>query len=194
MVRVSTSAESNGFDDVQGIVANALPRSKLESASQSGGGRRPNLHETRFMAYDAIVHGANAILYWNTNAIEKQSELWQHLMSVSEQIRALEPAIVGQRPKHAPAATGEETFASVDGQGPRLMLRKSEDDWVLIAVNEVSTGIAFEVNGLPSELNDKTLYRLYSDESHTVDSGRFRDGIYGLDVHIYATSRRFEVK
>jgi hypothetical protein len=157
-------------------------------------GRRPQLHEIRFMAYNAMLHGAGAILYWGTAYIEKDSPLWADLMRVGREIRALEPGIVGQRPERAPVAAARETFASIDGQGPRLMLRKAEDDWVLIAANECIAGVAFDITGLPPELNGKTLHRLYSDESHQVVDGRFTDGIVAQGVHVYATSRRFEEK
>lgn len=157
-------------------------------------GRRPGFSETRFMAYDAIVHGANALLYWGTHAIEKDSILWQDLMKIAKELQALEPGIVGERPKNAPISTTDETYGSIDGQGPRLMLRKAGQDWVLIAVNEHSQGISFTVSKLPEELEGKTLYRLYSDEKHEIRSGAFHDGIQGFGVHVYSTNRRFEAE
>jgi hypothetical protein len=157
-------------------------------------GRRPNFSETRFMAYDAIVHGANALLYWGTHSIEKDSVLWQDLMKIAKELRALEPGIVGERPKNAPVSTADETYGSIDGQGPCLMLRKTEQDWVLIVVNEHSQGISFTVSKLPNELEGRILYRLYSDETHEIVSGAFRDGIRGFGVHVYATNRRFETE
>lgn len=157
-----------------------------------GKGRRPNLHEARFMAYDAIVHGANAILYWGTHYIEKDSRLWRDLMRVVRELRALEPAILGQHPERTPIAVADETYGSIDGQGPRLMLRKTQDQWVLLAVNEHSQGISFTISNLPAELEGRTLYGLYSDEGHTVRQRTIHDGIRGFGVHIYATSRHFE--
>lgn len=157
-------------------------------------GRRPNLSEIRFMAYDAVVHGANALLYWGTHAIEKDSALWRDLMKIAKELRALEPGIVGERPKKTPISIADDTYGSIDGQGPRLMLRKAAHDWVLIAVNEHSQGISFTVSKLPDELEGKTLYRLYSDETHEIVSSAFRDGIRGFGVHVYATNRCFEAK
>ena len=157
-------------------------------------GRRPDLSETRFMAYDAIVHGANAILYWGTHSIEKDSVLWRDIMKVAGELRALEFGIVGSPPRQTPIAVADETYGSIDGQGPRLMLRKAQQDWVLIAVNEHSQGISFTIRDLPQELEGKTLYRLYSEETRYVTDRKFRDGIAGFGVHVYATSRRFEVE
>ena len=157
-------------------------------------GRRPNFSETRFMAYDSIVHGANALLYWGTHYIEKDSALWRDLMKIAKELRALEPGIVGERPKNTPISAADETYGSIDGQGPRFMLRKAGQDWVMIAVNEHSQGISFTVSNLPDDLESKILYRLYSDETCKVENRAFHDGIRGFGVHVYATNRRFEAK
>jgi hypothetical protein len=157
-------------------------------------GRRPTFSETRFMAYDAIVHGANALLYWGTHYIEKDSALWRDLMKIAKEIEALEPGIVGERPRNTPISTADETYGSIDGQGPRLMLRKAGQDWFMIAVNEHSQGISFTVSKLPEELEGKILYRLYSEEMRKVENRAFNDGIRGFGIHVYATSRRFEAE
>jgi hypothetical protein len=114
-------------------------------------------------------------------------------MKIARELRALEPAILGQHPKTMPVAIADETYGSIDGQGPQLLLRKTDKDWVLIAVNKHNQGIAFTVSRLPKEIEGKTLYRLYSEESHIVKKGIVRDGIRGFGVHVYATSRCFEV-
>lgn len=156
--------------------------------------RRPNLRETRFMAYDAIVHGAHAVLYYGTYAIDKDGDTWADLMAVGRELRALEPAIVGARPERAPTALAAETFGSIDpDDGPVLMLRRSGTDWVLIAVNDVDEGVAFSVGGLPDALEGRRLHRLYTAEEHVVRDGAFQDGIRSFGVQVYATSRRFEV-
>ena len=157
-------------------------------------GRRPRFAETRFMAYDALVHGAHALLYWGTDYIEKDSVLWKDLMKTAKELRALEPALVGRHVEGTPMAVADETHGSVDGQGPTLMLRRAADNWVLVAVNECTQGVSFQVQQLPKEMEGRTLYRLYSEESQVVTKGSFRDGIRGLGVHVYATSREFESK
>ncbi|TRO45718.1 hypothetical protein E2P42_00225 [Candidatus Bathyarchaeota archaeon] len=169
-------------------------REKARNDPDPQKGRRPNFSETRFMAYDAIVHGANAILYWGTHSIEKNSLLWRDLMKVARELRSLEPGIVGSRPKNPPMANADPTYGSIDGQGPRLMLRQAGQDWILFAVNEHNQGISFTVNQLPEELEGKILYRLYSEEKYLVKNKRFHDGIRRFGVHVYATSRRYETE
>lgn len=157
------------------------------------GGRRPTYEESRFMAYNAIVHGAKAVLYWGVHVLKPEDQLWTDLLAVARELRALEPGIVGTPPAAPPVSVGDDTYASIGEEGPALMLRQADEDWVLIAANESYAGIGFEVSQLPDELNGKTLYRLHTDESVTVQDNRFRGGIKGYDVHVYATSRRFEM-
>lgn len=153
-------------------------------------GRRPNLHETRFMAYDALVRGSGAILYWGTAYIEKDSQLWKDLLAVARELRSLEPAIVGQPPEQEPRSIALSCRSSVDAEdGPRLMLRRTGDDWLLIAVNELNAPVPFAVEQLPAELEGKTLYRLGKAESHTVEDGRFDDGMQPFGVHVYSTAQ-----
>jgi hypothetical protein len=156
-------------------------------------GRRPTRHESRVMAYEAIVHGASAVLYWGTAYVEKNSRLWGDLLAVTRELRALEPAIVAPAVTPAPRCVADASVGSIDDQVPVIALRKVDDDYVLIAVNEQVHGVTFTVSGLPRELAGRTLYTLYSDEARTVDAQDFRDGMRALDVHVYATSRRFEV-
>ena len=155
-------------------------------------GRRPNLQETRFMAYDALLHGANAILYWGTYTVEKDSALWNDLMKTAKELRALEPAIVAPKPDASPVVAAETDYTTFSGGDPKLMIRQVGGDWVLIAVNEWRFGVAFDVCELPKAFEAKTLYRLYCDEEHVVKDGKFHDGIVANGVHVYATSRRFE--
>jgi hypothetical protein len=154
-------------------------------------GRRPNRQELRFMTYDALLHGATGILYWGTSRIEKDSALWKDIMRMGRELRALEPALVAPD-AGKPIVEAETNWSTFDGGDPKVRLRQVGDDWVLIAVNEWRTGVAFTVRDLPAALEGKTLRRLYSDEEHVVKGGQFRDGILGHDVHVYATSRRFE--
>ena len=172
-----------------------------EHETAVGIGRRPTWAESRFMAYDAILRGANAILYWGT-AYMKPAEgdgagakvrppLWYDLLRVARELRALEPALVAA-PLKTPNLRQAETYGSIDGRGIICTVRRVGDDFVLLVVNESENGLAFSLQQLPAKLNGRTLYRLYSHEEHPIEGGRLTDGIKACDVHVYATSRRFE--
>lgn len=166
-----------------------------------GIGRRPTWAETRFMAYDAILHGANAILYWGTDHMKPVEDdgspasgrprLWRDLLRLARELRALEPALVVP-PLDPPVARPAETYGSIDGSGVVCSVRRVADDFVLMVANETDNGLRFSLENLPAELNGQILYRLYSPEEHPIAGRRLMDGIKPLDVHVYATSRRFE--
>ena len=178
-----------------------LKEKPKDNETAVGIGRRPSWAESRFMAYEAIIHGANAILYWGTaymkpmeddgSPVSGRPRLWHDLLRVARELRALEPALVAPSLK-APIVRQAETFGSIDGRGIRCSVRRAGEDFVVLVVNETDNGLTFSLADLPEKLNSRTLYRLYSPEARQVFGRQFGDGIKGRDVHVYATSRRFE--
>lgn len=166
-----------------------------------GVGRRPTFGESRFMAYDTIIHGANAILYWGTaylkpveddgTAVTGRPKLWRDLLRLMRELRALEPALVAP-PLKSPTVRQSPTYGSIDGQGILCSLRRVDDDSVLLVVNETGDGLGFFIENLPAELDGRTFHRLYSTEEQVIQRRSLSDGIRPRDVHVYATSRRFE--
>jgi len=164
-------------------------------------GRRPTFAESRFMAYDAIIHGANAIMYWGTNYVKDKNndgketldtQFWRDLLNVVRELKALEPALVADSVQPGPRLKLEKNLGSAEEENLPLMLKQTGDNYVLIVVNETHYGLPFTVSGLPSEMEGKKLYRLNSSETVTVNDGSFSDGITPFNAYVYATSRRFE--
>jgi hypothetical protein len=186
---------------LQGFGWRDLRTTVNEHETAVGIGRRPTWAESRFMAYDAILHGANAILYWGTAHMKPVEDdgspasgrprLWRDLLRVARELRALEPALVAP-PLKSPMVRQAETYGSIDGKGILCTARRVDDDFVLLVINETGDGLRFSLEGLPAKLNGRTLYRLYSPEKHQVAGRQLTDGIKSRDIHVYATSRRFE--
>ena len=168
--------------------ADILPSAE-QRAEESGLaiGRRPLMEETRFMAYSAIVNGANALMYWGTHYIEKDSALWRDLRNMARELKVLQPWLAAENAAQQPASVARDGYGSVDDAGPLLLLKQADNTYLLIAVNEAMTAVAFSVEGLPEELEGRSLYRLGSDETVTVQNGAFKDGISGQSVLLYAT-------
>jgi len=97
--------------------------------------KRPTLWETRFMAYDAIVHGARGLIYWGTAYIEKDSELFNNLMTLGEEIQRLQPVLSAADAQEtvrfslAPACGSQERTVAALG-------KESNGQLWIIAVNE----------------------------------------------------------
>ncbi|MHC1769149.1 MAG: hypothetical protein AB9869_33510 [Verrucomicrobiia bacterium] len=186
---------------LQGFGWRELNERPNEKEVAVGVGRRPSFGESRFMAYDAIIHGANAILYWGTaymkpveddgTTVTGRPRLWRDLLRLARELRALEPALLAP-PMESAKVRQSPTYGSIDGAGIVCSLRQVDDDYILLVVNEAGDGLAFSIENLPAKLDGRTLHRLYSSEEHVIDRGALRDGIRSRDVHVYATSRRFE--
>lgn len=50
---------------------------------------RPNWLQTRFMAYNAIIHGARGLIYWGNSFIRTSDPLWTDLKAIASEIRTL---------------------------------------------------------------------------------------------------------
>jgi len=185
---------------LQGFSFWDLPSFRNEEGRKEKEYRRPTFRETRFMAYDAIVRGANAIMYWGTDYVkDKQADketmdtqLWRELLQTIRQLRAIDQALTAPTAAPSPTVKLASGLGSATEKELPIMLKKTGADYVLIVVNEALTSQAFTIGHLPSELDGKTMYRLGGNESVVIKDRRFSDGIASFDVSVYATSRRFE--
>lgn len=111
--------------------------------------RRPTFEESRFMAYDAVAHGARGILYWGTAYIEKDSQLWQDLLKLAAELNRMQPLLSAPAAPFAVQTSHAETWGSVD-RGV-LVRPKTVDGrvWLLI-INEWYEPLTYTVAGLQS--------------------------------------------
>ena len=159
-----------------------------ENPDQPQPDKTPNLRETRFMAHNALMHGANAIIYWGTFTIDRNSQLWKDILQVASELRSLEPAILAPQIAPTVISTAHETLNSIDPQdAPLVQVKKVGPDFFIFAANETISPVPFTISNLPHELEGKTLYRLYTHESHTIKNLSLTDGIRPFDIHIYTT-------
>ena len=112
-------------------------------------------------------------------------------MRLGRELRALEPVLVGA-PVGRPSVRFGPTFRSHERPPLLVSLRRVEGDEVLLVVNESRHGLRFTVENLPGRLNGRQFHHVGTEESFKVTGGRLEDGIKPTDVHVYATSRRFE--
>lgn len=109
--------------------------------------RRPTLDETRFMAYDSIVHGARGILYWGTAYIEKDSDLWNGILKTARELADLQPVLSAPDSNDPPRMEVAETLGSVDRTVQTLTKTVDGKDWI-IAANEWTAALTYSAHGL----------------------------------------------
>ena len=108
--------------------------------------RRPNARESRFMAYDAVVHGARGILYWGTTRVEKDSEFWRELLALIRELADLQPVLSAPDAIMDLTVDYEETMASLDKAAVILPKQVGDQVW-LIVVNENDWPVTCTVSG-----------------------------------------------
>jgi len=146
----------------------------------------PSFAESRFMAYDAIVHGAKGILYWGSHYL-KSNEFRQSLYALTSELEALQPFLVAPAYQNARISLIELSPDSI-GRGVKISVRKAEGEWSIILVNEDNrTYMGVEVTGL-DVLNGHDLELLYGSEKISVEQGELITRIKPFEVKVFATS------
>lgn len=123
--------------------------------------RRPRKDETRFMAYDAIVHGARGILYWGSHYVEKDSQFWIELLEVVKELDGLQAVLSAPDSDTQLDVTVGPTHGSVDRGIVTLSKKTDEGDWHIV-VNEFEAPLAVTLGGVKGE------YHIHGDETPLV--------------------------
>ncbi len=152
----------------------------------------PSFAESRFMAYDAIVHGAKGILYWGSHYL-KSDEFRQSLYALTAELAALQPFLVAHEYTQGRVSL-IEMDRDLSERGVRMSVRRADDEWIIILVNEDNRAhLAVECTDL-DKLNGHELLLLYGTERVSVVRGELVTRIKPLEVKVFATSRRWETE
>ncbi len=137
--------------------------------------RAPTWEETRFMAYDSILHGATGIIYWGASYEDRESDIWNSLRRMASELRDLTPVLV------SPDVV-EIGVESVDGAVIAMGRRVDGKLWVL-AVNEVEAEVEAKLR-LPSGVESVERWREEGDQPLASD-GVLVDSFVPYGVHVY---------
>jgi hypothetical protein len=154
------------------------------------GRRYPHFHESRFMAYTSIAHGARGIFYWGSFCIDDQN-FRESLYSLTSELAAIQHFLTSEPVSAVHAEVIRDLFEP-EGRGVRAVARSIGDELLLILVNEDEhRHLAVDVHGL-SDWNGRTLTELYGTDEASVDEGDFVVRMKPFEVRLYCTSRSFE--
>ena len=154
------------------------------------GRRYPSFAESRFMAYNAIAHGARGLFYWGSWEIEDPA-FRRSLYALTSELSALQAFLVGANHDELRVRTVDELF-DPPGRGVRGLLRRHGSDWLLILVNEdPHRHLGVDVSGLDA-LEGRRLELLHGSEGVTVQRGSMATRLQGFEVKVFATDRGLE--
>ncbi len=149
----------------------------------------PSYKDSRFMAWDAILHGAKGILYWGSYKVSTKSLFWESILGVTKEISALESFLTGKELKDRIKVAPIQFTSSVPTRVAST-LRKFKEDYLLVVMQE-DLRQPISVSELDF-LEGKRLYELTTDRNYLVKNGKIRVW-FGKEPHVLCTSRKYDV-
>ena len=146
----------------------------------------PKYKESRFMAYNAIVHGATGIIYWGTKYTPQPSQFISDLNKVTRELSEFQSML--SSPNHFMDIGKEyhELRYSVDA-GIELIVKQVNEKTYLISVNSDKNPVKVTFTGLKGFNSTKVLKE---ERSVKIIENKLTDYYEPFDVHIYELIRQ----
>jgi hypothetical protein len=103
-------------------------------------GRQPTLAETRFMAFESLIHGARMVLWYGQSAISPEGALWQDLLATARELRAVAPLLDLTRIDLPPQTSRVEARGFLDGDTVWMLAANPTDGEQRLSVPLVRPG------------------------------------------------------
>jgi len=145
----------------------------------------PTYNQTRFMAYQALIKGANGIVYWGTYYTPQPSDCWTGIKRVTRELADLAGPLTERDADIEPLLEYIEVGHSVD-DGVQMRAKAHGDKLYLFTCNADKHLNKATI----SNVGDWTTCRvLDEDRTVPVEDGAFTDTWKRFDVHVYELSR-----
>ena len=141
----------------------------------------PTFEQTRFMAYNAIVHGAAGINYWGTSYTAQPSPFMDSLNRMTRELSELQAVLAAPVKKIVLDKEYHEMGHSLDA-GVEYLAKETGGHLYLLTVNSDKNPVKVTFSGLKDFVSATVLK-----EARTIDmqTGSFTDDYLPFDVHIY---------
>jgi len=178
--------DGNGLGDAATVTDLGFPMEDPEqrfdvwkSNGAGFGARGPSYEESRFMAYDAVIHGATGVIYWGLWYTGGRGAVWRAVSRVAEELHGMEGILVWDEAREDTQVSPSEV---------EFQLRVSHGDYCLLAANRsdapvdaVFTGTLWETTEWVDVLFENRIVRPVS--------GRLSDRFEPYEVHVYLAGR-----
>ncbi len=141
----------------------------------------PTYEQSRFMAFNAIVHGASGIVYWGTNYTPQPSKFMEDLNAVTGELGGMQEILASKTTLNTIKIEYHEMGHSVDS-GIEFITKNVNGKTYLITVNSDKNPVKVTFSGL-SGFN-KALDS-FDDKDLKITDGKFTVGYKQFGVHIY---------
>ncbi|MDQ1318159.1 MAG: hypothetical protein QG588_1816 [Candidatus Poribacteria bacterium] len=142
----------------------------------------PTYEETKFMAYNAIIHGVKGILYWGTHAMPQPSDLWTDLKRVIHELGDFSPVLASPDVTCALSLEYEEMGFSIDS-GVEYLVKDYEGVKYMITANTTigPTKVTFSDIPFPAKVAEV----MFENRTCEISNNSFMDSFKPYEVHIY---------
>jgi hypothetical protein len=145
----------------------------------------PTLFQNRFMAYNAIIHGANGIVYWGTSYTPQPSEFWTDLKKVTNEVSSISHIISSKNSAFTVNKKYHEMGHSVDA-GIEILVKNIQNKLYLITANADKNPVKITLGDVEG-FNTCTV--LFENRQIDIRQNSITDTYKPFDVHIYKFSK-----
>lgn len=144
----------------------------------------PDFEELRFMAYQAIVHGANGIMIFGLQFNDNEKNL-SDLSKVLNEVRGFEGFILGHRVHSLPSLRYKGRGYTI-AKGIECLVTETPEAATLFAVNASIDPATVQFSSLPDPFDEaEELDVVGEGRKVSLKTGKFEEDFEGLGVHIY---------
>lgn len=146
----------------------------------------PTYEQSRFMAYDAIVHGANGIVIWGMNYTPQPSRFMNDLNIVTRELAEMQEVLASRTNANSIELEYHEMGHSVDS-GVEFITKELNGETYLLTINSDNNPVKVSFSGLGKY---KSIEVLKENRSVKISLGKFTEDYKPFDVHIYKLSKQ----
>lgn len=143
----------------------------------------PSYEQTRYMAWQSVIHGCNGIIYWGTHTIAQPGDCWDAIKRVVRELADMHDVLVADEVALPIVKDYDEMGYSIDA-GVEISARDVGESRYLLTANSGidPAGVTFRCPGL---FADGEVEVLGENRTVAVKDGAVHDRYAGLGVHIY---------
>jgi len=142
----------------------------------------PTPAQARFMAYQAIVHGVNGILYWGLHLGPANNPAWQAARGVATELSRIASALAERPSPQKLRLEYFETGHSLD-KGIAYTIRRTPKGLLIIAVNEDKNPVRVALHDIGGPNRNCSVEQ--EGRSAAVTNGAIRDSFEPFVAHVY---------
>jgi len=145
----------------------------------------PTYRQSRFMAFQALIKGANGIVYWGSHYTPQPSDCWTGVKRVTREVADLGGALASRTPDLSIEVDYHEMGHSVDA-GVQTLAKEHADKLYLFTCNADKNACKATVSGLGGWTTCRVAGE---DRALAVEDGSITDTWRRFDVHLYELGR-----